>query len=451
MKGIFSCLAVLALLLSGSFAYAVSTPFSSGSTGADGAFSPTSSVQLQIPPNGVFNFTTVNIPSGVTVTFAKNTVNTPVYVLATGDVNIAGTIDVSGGNAIALMPGPGGPGGFDGGYGGGSGTGGKGLGPGGGVPGIPNSAECEPGAPGGYGTSTGGYGCTGVVYGNIQIIPFIGGSGGGGGSYSNNDAGAGGGGGGGAILIASSGTINITGSILANGGQGAYCSAAPYCDSGGNGSGGAIKLMANTISGNGSISAVGASGNYNNIGGYGRIRLEANQITRTALSSPVYTFIVEPGPVFVSNIPSLQITSIAGQPVQNPSGSYGTPDITLPAGTTNPVQVGISAANIPTGTVITVSVVPQLGAASNYSSTGLAGTLQSSTATASVTLSLTVPCVLMAQTTFNIQTAMNYNGEKIKSVVVASKMGGGSQVTYITASGKKIPAEKLFASLNWKK
>lgn len=61
--------------------------FSSGSTGADGAFNPTVSTTLPLPPDGVFNFTTVNIPAGVTVQFQRNATNTPVFLLATGDVS----------------------------------------------------------------------------------------------------------------------------------------------------------------------------------------------------------------------------------------------------------------------------------------------------------------------------------------------------------------------------
>src|SRR5205814_7558464 len=70
--------------------------FSSGSTGADGAFNPTTSVALQVPPDGKFNYTTINIPFGVTVTFTRNARNTPVYILATGNVTINGNIDVGG-------------------------------------------------------------------------------------------------------------------------------------------------------------------------------------------------------------------------------------------------------------------------------------------------------------------------------------------------------------------
>ena len=132
--------------------------FNSGSTGADGPFNPTVNTQVTLPDSGVFNYTSVNIPAGVTVTFKRNTANTPVVILASGDVTIAGTIDVSGAAAAAAgaagdgnqgddgLPGKGGPGGFDGGRGGTASSdnpgvsgnptlknpGGAGLGPGGG-------------------------------------------------------------------------------------------------------------------------------------------------------------------------------------------------------------------------------------------------------------------------------------------------------------------------------
>src|SRR5712692_3598038 len=70
--------------------------FDSGSTGTDGAFSPTVNTTVPLPPSGIFNFTTVNIPSGVTVTFLKNTTNTPVVILASGNVTIAGSIVLTG-------------------------------------------------------------------------------------------------------------------------------------------------------------------------------------------------------------------------------------------------------------------------------------------------------------------------------------------------------------------
>src|SRR5438128_1702805 len=90
--------------------------FSSSSTGADGAFAPTTSQTIQVPESGVFNYTTLNIPTGVTITYTRNSKNSPVMILATGDVTIAGTISVVGGSGLSNGGGGrGGPGGFDGG------------------------------------------------------------------------------------------------------------------------------------------------------------------------------------------------------------------------------------------------------------------------------------------------------------------------------------------------
>lgn len=448
-----SILAAIALIFLSSMAYG--GQFSSGSTGALGAFNPAADTELQLPADGVFNFTTVTIPSGVKVTFKKNAANTPVYMLATGDVIVAGTISVNGADGASSTAGKGGPGGYDGGYGGGpTSSGGVGLGPGGGATIGAMIGSTHWGSGGGYGTAggTGGYsGYTtpgGVVYGNERILPVIGGSGGGGagGGSGTSYPGAGGGGGAGALVIASSGTITVTGSITATGGRGVNIN--NYCIGGG-GSGGAIKLIANTIAGNGTIFATGAPSAYGSAayGGNGRIRLEAVQITRTTGTTPAYTYGM-PGPVFIAKTPSLRISAVGGLDVpSSPTGSYATPDITLPSATTNPVEVRLSASNIPLGTTISVSAIPLSGSAVNVTSSALSGTIDSSTASASVNLSTNYPNIITASATFTIQTAMYYDGEKIEKVRVATKMGKGSEVVYITESGKEIPVEKLMASL----
>lgn len=74
--------------------------FNSGSTGALGAFAPASNTTVVLPPDGVLNYTTVTIPAGVTVTFQPNSANTPVTLLAQGDVSIAGTINLNGQDAV---------------------------------------------------------------------------------------------------------------------------------------------------------------------------------------------------------------------------------------------------------------------------------------------------------------------------------------------------------------
>ena len=437
-----SCgLILLLLLVSAGPAHAI---FVSGSTGADGAFSPSSNITVQLPASGVFNFTTVNVPSGVTVTFSKNASNTPVYILATGDVTIAGIIKVDGqgvaySNPTATTPGTGGPGGYNGGYGGTTNVaGGKGLGPGGGG-GGPSSSYYSGGG-GGFGTAGGtygtGYGAGGPAYGSARLIPLIGGSGGGGQAGSSTSSGYGGGGGGGAILIASSTTIYITGSLTANGGDG-------YSYSGG-GSGGAIRLVANTITGTGIVSAKGGSLSQTFKGGSGRIRVEAFTNNYTPGTDPAYTF-GQPGSVFPANVPALSITALAGVTVPaNPTGSYTTPDVILPNTTTNPVTVNIAASNIPVGTTVAVTVTPQMGGSSSVNAT-LSGTNSSSTASASVTLSTQYSNMITAQATFTLLASLYYENEKIDRVRVAARLGGESEAVYITESGREIPAALVLA------
>lgn len=410
--------------------------FVSGSTGADGAFSPTANISVQIPESGILNYTTVNIPSGVTVTFRKNTANTPVYILATGDVTIAGTISVNGGSTYNVTtPGNGGPGGFNGGYGGASSqAGGKGMGPGGG--GGSSSSGCPAGG-GGFGAAGGTYtgcGAGGSTYGSARLIPLIGGSGGGGCGGSTSSSTYGGGGGGGAILIASSANINVTGSILANGGDG-YSSA-------GGGSGGAIRLIANTIIGSGSISARGGDLGNSSVGGKGRIRLEAFTNNFTPGTDPQYTY-GQPSVVFPSNIPSLAITSIAGVTIPAAStASYSQPDVLLPNTTTNPVAVAVAASNIPIGTTVAITVTPQFGNSSSANAT-LSGTNSSSTGSANVNLSTTYSNVITARATFTLLASLYYENEKIGRVRVATRMGGESETVYITESGREIRAELI--------
>ena len=60
-QGLFALAASSWLVASGAQAY------DSGSTGADGAFAPQVDTTLQLPEDGIFNFTTFTVPSGVTV------------------------------------------------------------------------------------------------------------------------------------------------------------------------------------------------------------------------------------------------------------------------------------------------------------------------------------------------------------------------------------------------
>src|ERR1039457_1133299 len=70
----------------------------SGSNGSDGAFNPTTNIVINMAdhPTGIYQYTSVNISNGVTVTFTPNANNTPVVWLVQGNVVIGGTVDVSG-------------------------------------------------------------------------------------------------------------------------------------------------------------------------------------------------------------------------------------------------------------------------------------------------------------------------------------------------------------------
>lgn len=154
--------APVAFLLSVLAVASAQAAVNSGSTGADGAFNPTVNTEVVLPESGILNYTTVNIPAGVTVKFKRNSANTPVFLLATGNVTIAGVIDIAGGTAAHSgtygngvlgddgQPGLGGPGGYDGGRGGREDAAsrpavirsGAGLGPGGGKGAIEGGDGC---------------------------------------------------------------------------------------------------------------------------------------------------------------------------------------------------------------------------------------------------------------------------------------------------------------------
>jgi hypothetical protein len=234
------------------------------SDGSDGPFSPTTSQTIQlnsVAPDGVLNYTTIHIPANVTITFARNSRNTPVFLAATGDVLIEGTINVSGVDFSLTS----GPGGWDGGQ--------KGTGPAGGSPGTgPSPGQGGPppsgngNAGGGGGMATPGLKATSHTGGNpaegglaIPRPPLIpnrtggGGSGGGGGGgrvfYGVNLDGGPGGGGSGGLQISTPGSLTLTGKILANGGHGCwgFANALAAAGPGGGGAGGNVELFGHTI------------------------------------------------------------------------------------------------------------------------------------------------------------------------------------------------------------
>jgi len=454
-----------------------SLAFDSGSTGADGPLTPNVDAVLALPDDGIFNFSEIDIPSGVTVRFEANALNTPVILLVSGDATIDGVIDISGETAAPSvgagdgnigddgLPGSGGPGGFAGGRGGdadpstdnnGPRTAQSGLGPGGGIAVADdlNDSNCL-----GSGGSFAGIGEISTLcrtrifadpYGNTDLLPLVGGSGGSGGHGSTSGVGSGGGGGGGALLLAVTGTLTINGQILADGGRGGDLGVnsgqTDFGTVGGGGSGGGIRLVATTIDGNGAISARGAqAGAFSNFqstradGGAGRIRLEAENLLYTESTVPPFSS-SEPGELFVAGMPALRITSVAGQPV--PNNPTGNADVLLPSDTPNPVELVLETTNVPVGNTLTVIVTPPRGTPVSTVSTALQGTEASATATASVDLAVG-GSVLLATLSFAVddpqqQIALSRytDGEPVVFVEVAAGMGGRARTLLHTRSGK---------------
>lgn len=479
----------------------------SGSTGADGALNPTVNTEIQLPPSGVLNYTTVNIPVGVTVKFKKNAANTPVFLLATGDVTIAGRIDITGGDARPTgvygdgvlgddgVPGAGGPGGYDGGRGGREDAalradvirGGTGMGPGGGPGGMEGSDGCSSsgyykyvGIGGGHASRAFGYETRwqcpsttittfGNSYGSALLQPLIGGSGGGGGRGGTSYPGSGGGGGGGAILIASSTKVVISGSVDATGGDGGGISGSGIGGQGAGGSGGAIRLVAGTITGTGSLLANGgcinlsgsrrqsceinlvpnASGSRGFGGSAGRIRFEADAITFTGTQQPTATTDL-PGPIFIADAPALRIASIAGQAV--PANPTGNADVTLPAGSTGST-ITFETTNVPTGNTVLLRVVPAYGQPIEVLSPAITGSTAAGTASVTVTLPAG-PSTLQATTTYTVVVAGDIDlsrfaqNEAVEKVEVTVPMVGAAQARLITRTGKSfgVPYEALRAA-----
>ena len=361
-----------------------------GSDGSDGTFNPVTDTVINMTdhPNGIYQYTSVNIPNGVTVTFIPNAGNTPVYWLVQSNVVINGTVNLSGQpgygrqTANSVQGGLGGPGGWIGGNGGPQAT--SGQGPGGGLTG---NSTCTSGANASYATMGAASDCnlvTGATYGNQYLLPLLGGSGGGGSTAYN---GVGGGGGGGAILIVSSATILIDGYIISSGGDSG--SSGGNYDPAGGGSGGAVRLIAAKLSGLGSISTGGGHGGYNSSNaGYGWIRFDTyendygGQLNGSFTQGSQYIIIPAAG-----QLPQLTVTSVGGVAVSaSPTGVLATPDALLSAQQNNPIPIVVSCVNLPLNSQITVSVKPANGAAVTATGSNNTGTLSSSTATVAITI-----------------------------------------------------------------
>jgi hypothetical protein len=414
-------LALLAVVAAASVAGAQT--FSSGSTGADGALTITADTVLPLPANGILNFTTVTVQPGITLTFAKNASNTPVVILATGDVLINGAINVNAGaynidrRYETRIPGPGG---FAG-----------------GGPGAPGAG------PGGGSVSDNYLLCMGKWSGPLSLVPIVGGSGGCGGVFGAS------GGGGGAIVIASSTKITVGGGIEANG--------APL-----GGSGGAIRLVANQVevTASGHLYARGCwdCGYYTpSNGNAGVIRIEA-PTGHTLLAEP--TAVIPPPLVGLPNNefvrgdpPLLSIVSVAGQPVPAGAGARTyVADILLPTTIPDNVPVVVNAANIPVGTEVT------LGFFSANQGTVVTGTLAGAFVSSAATLHLTglnrtagVVTSFYVTAVFAVPPAPGGAGapgpDAVANVRLTATLGEPTRYAFLRADGSEIDPARVPAEL----
>ena len=238
-------------------------------------------------------------------------------------------------------------------------------------------------------------------------------------------------------VIASSGNIIFS--------QGSVINAEGSCTQGEScGSGGAIRLVANTISGNTSLN-VRSFNFFALVGSPGYLRVEAYNLSNfTPQHETPFISYALPNPVTLPNSPIMNIVSVGGvNSPATPKGSfYQQPDIVVPTTMSNPVTVNLQATNLPVGTVLQVTLTNELGERTTVNSTPLAGTQTSSTATASVTLPTSGIAVISASATLNLLIAYDkpiyIDGERIDKMEIAAAFGGPSDVTYISATGKRL-------------
>lgn len=410
MSQTYFLLSILLLIAFDAAHAAIAIP---GANGSDGVFEPQTDtvIDLSLALNGdvdlvsgaghgvydasrwavVFRYSSVSIPAGVTVSFKNHPAGAPVVWLVSGSVTIDGSVDLGGESYQASRHSEPGPGGFRGGvtYLNGEAINSGGFGPGGGqAGGIALAAHGSVGSLNFNASNA----SNGEIYGNARILPLIGGSGGGGGGdlyYADYGGGAGGG----AILIAATATVNLNGSIIADGGDGKHYGSGTGVQASGSGGGGAVRIVADLISGDGSVSALGGTFTWNTsltqIGGSGRVRLEANQINGILQTYPSTDLVLPDDPVVVwppADAPTITVVSVGEETAPgDPHASLeiGQVDISLPNATTT--NVVLETTNVDIGADVNVRVVPKHGQPFSTPAVLLSGTSALATWQATIT------------------------------------------------------------------
>lgn len=163
-------------------------------------------------------------------------------------------------------------------------------------------------------------------------------------------------------------------------------------------------------------------------------------MTYSGTTFPAYSVADTPGPVFLSNMPSLRIASVGGQAV--PATPTGVADLTFPADLTNPVTVTFETVNVPTGNTVLLKLIPAYGAPTEVLSPAISGTTASGVASVQVSLPQG-PSTLQATTTYTVVVAMGEalsvfaQNERVEKVQLIATLGGAGQARLITVSGKE--------------
>ena len=369
------------------------------SDGSDGAFSPTSNLEIDLneaaeaawdvspnptPGKGVydgqkwavvFRYSAVNIPAGVAVTFKNRAGYPPVVWLVQGDVTIDGTLTASAGREgyVDAIHQPG-PGGFRGGHvqSGLHSEAGPGFGPGGAMQADAGSTS---GAGGSFGTRASGFLPSQVAeqYGSPQLLPLMGGSGGTARNAYSRLAGAGGG----AILIATGGRFTLNGRIEARGG---WVGWDPELQTEvGPGSGGAVRIICDTLAGGGGLidATAGNPGGPETRGGDGRVRLEYNVSTMTSMVWGTVSggFPSNPPQVWPpDDTPVVKIIEINGQATPaDPKAQMSLREQDVSIATGDPVTWRVESRNVPSDWTVILRVNPMSGREAMTSCTMEAG------------------------------------------------------------------------------
>jgi hypothetical protein len=319
-------------------------------------------------------------------------------MLAQGSVNIAGLLEASARYEAPNLERTPGPGGFFGGF-----LNANGFGP-------------------GAGQNSGNRNAQWV--GPLALVPIVGGSGGAG----SNCVGRGGGG---AILIASSGSIQVSGAIQAFGNHAGICSI-------GYGSGGAIRLVANAANVTGTLNASGAQNNP------GVVRVEAppGALTFTGSSYPAAVLSAVNPKLTLSATPALRLLSIGGFSIPAGSGARSdTVDLLLPSQLVDPIPLVVQASNIPVGSKVTVAINGSPSASATPGT--LAGTDESSTATVNISsLDRTKVIFVFASVTFEVPhlaQAGNVSGpDQVAKLRVGVAPGKQSTVAFLRQDGTEV-------------